>query len=99
MRNQIIFAAGCTLALAGCAGTGAAPAPDRPAQAACDQAPGQDFVGRMATAETAAELLRATGARTLRWAPPRTAITMDYRFDRLTVAYDDGMAITRVSCG
>ncbi|HEX7710278.1 MAG TPA: I78 family peptidase inhibitor [Sphingomonadaceae bacterium] len=99
MHSRIVLAAGCALWLAACAGTGGAPAPDEHARAACDQAPGQAFVGRMATADTASELLRATGARTLRWAPPRTAITMDYRFDRLTVGYDDDLTITRVSCG
>jgi hypothetical protein len=34
----------------------------------------------------------------LRWVPPRTAVTMDYRPDRLTVSYDDAMVITKVSC-
>ncbi|HMO68727.1 MAG TPA: I78 family peptidase inhibitor, partial [Novosphingobium sp.] len=42
---------------------------------------------------------RATGARTLRWMPPRTAVTMDYRADRLTVSYDDNRIIERISCG
>ena len=29
---------------------------------------------------------------------PRTAVTMDFRPDRLTVSYDDAMVITQVSC-
>ena len=43
-------------------------------------------------------MLKATGARHLRWVPPRTAVTMDFRADRLTVSYDDNMVIERVSC-
>lgn len=52
-----------------------------------------------ATGELGREMLAATGARVLRWAPPRTAVTMDFRGDRLTVSYDDDYVITRVSCG
>lgn len=59
----------------------------------------QDRIGQVATLELGAELLAATGARTLRWGPPRSAMTMDYRPDRLTVSYDDNMVIDRISCG
>lgn len=86
------------LALAACATTQPNPGPVAE-HASCTPEPGQAFVGRRATAEAGSALLRATGARTLRWAPPRTALTMDYRFDRLTVGYDDDLKITRVSCG
>jgi hypothetical protein len=43
--------------------------------------------------------LTLTGAKVLRWVPPRTAVTMDFRADRLTVSYDDNMTIDRISCG
>jgi hypothetical protein len=46
-----------------------------------------------------AAILRESGARTLRWGPPRTAWTMDYRQDRVNLRYDDNMKITEVSCG
>jgi hypothetical protein len=73
---------------------------DAPAtHGSCNADAAQSFVGKQATAEAGEQLLKLTGARTLRWGPPRTAMTMDYRFDRLTVGYDDDMAITRVSCG
>jgi len=35
----------------------------------------------------------------LRWGPPRSAMTMDFRQDRVTVAYDDAMIITHIACG
>lgn len=59
----------------------------------------QSAVGKRATAALGAELLAQSGARTLRWGPPRSAMTMDYREDRLNVSYDDDMVIERVNCG
>ena len=87
--------AASVLALAGCATTGETLAGEGP----CKAEPGQGFVGQRATAEVGAQLLRATGAKQLRWGPPRSAMTMDFRADRLTVAYNDAMTIERVTCG
>ncbi|MBS0482990.1 MAG: peptidase inhibitor I78 [Proteobacteria bacterium] len=64
----------------------------------CRQQPGQAFVGQTASAETGQKMLAATHARQLRWVPPRSAVTMDFRYDRLTVGYDDSMIITSVNC-
>ncbi|MBD3728345.1 MAG: hypothetical protein IE933_01435 [Sphingomonadales bacterium] len=92
------------LALAGCATpyTGEAseaPLERRMPEGQCDDSPAQAHIGHKASAESGAKLLEITGARTLRWVPPRTAVTMDYRPDRLTVSYDDNYSITRISCG
>lgn len=88
------------LALAGCSGAyGKTESTPPPAPESCKAEAAQAFVGRAATAELGADLLRLTGARTLRWVPPRTAVTMDYRADRLTVSYDDNRIIERISCG
>ena len=57
------------------------------------------FVGREATAETGAEILRQSGARTLRWIPPGAAVTMDLRADRVNVRLDAQNRIESVSCG
>jgi hypothetical protein len=35
----------------------------------------------------------------LRWGPPDSAMTMDFRADRLTVSYDANMVVTGVKCG
>ena len=59
----------------------------------------RSLIGQTATGEVGARLLRETGARTLRWVPPRTAVTMDFSPDRLTVSYDDAHKITAISCG
>ena len=87
--------------LAGCAAT-TPPADETPpahdVKGTCQREPGQRFVGQKATGELGREMLAATGAKILRWVPPRTAVTMDFNPSRLTVSYDDDSIITRVSC-
>ena len=64
----------------------------------CQAEPGQRFIGQRATLETGAAIVEATNSTRLRWVPPRTAVTMEYAFGRVTVSYDDNYAITAVSC-
>ncbi|MDE2411848.1 MAG: hypothetical protein KGM18_08770 [Sphingomonadales bacterium] len=85
-------------AVGGCATGGEGGSRPRPPANSCSAAPGQTFIGRTASATVGAELLAATHAHELRWVPPRSAITMEYKFGRLTVAYDDAYAIVSVSC-
>ncbi len=59
----------------------------------------QNFIGQKATAAIGAEMLKASGARTLRWGAPNMAMTMDFRPDRLTVSYDADMTILTAHCG
>ena len=65
----------------------------------CDATAVQGMIGQRADVAMVERLLQGTGAENFRWAPPNSALTMDYREDRLTVAYDNQMAITRISCG
>src|SRR4051812_25481721 len=55
---------------------------------ACDAAPAQHLIGRKRSAELGEEAQRLSGARALRWIPPDTMVTMDYRTDRLNIALD-----------
>ncbi len=73
--------------------------PVAPPPAECDASGVQNHVGEVATTELGAVLMQETGATVLRWMPPRTAMTMDYRVERLTVSYDDDMVIERIACG
>ncbi len=57
------------------------------------------FVGQTVTAALGAEMLKTSGARTLRWGAPGSAMTMDFRPDRLTVRYDEAMKVTSARCG
>lgn len=103
--SRVFAIAPLALAIAACA-TGEpaaepapAPPPAEPERMVCDAAPVQGLVGEKATAEIGARILAQSGARTLRWGPPRSAWTMDYRQDRVNVRYDDDMAIEAITCG
>lgn len=86
--------------LAACAGAdGEGPATPATAQGPCRNEGLDRFVGQTASADLGAELLKASGARTLRWGGPDTVMTTDFRADRLTVSYDEKMAITSARCG
>lgn len=65
----------------------------------CDAAKAAKLVGRMQSEKTGAEALRLSGARTLRWIAPDTAVTMDYRIDRLNLRTDEAGKILTVDCG
>ena len=56
------------------------------------------YVGQQASGEVGARMLAATGARALRWVPPGTMVTMDYRFDRLTVRLGADGRIAQAGC-
>ncbi len=99
MRHLVAIGTLAALALAGCNGTGS-DRPATPSQAAACRNDGLDaYVGRKVSAELGAELLAKSGAKALRWGPPGSAMTMDFRPDRLTVAYDDAMLVTSARCG
>ena len=65
----------------------------------CNAEPGQLFIGQKADAASGLAIRQATGTDEVRWAPPRTAMTMEFKEGRVTVAYDDAMNITAVTCG
>jgi hypothetical protein len=65
----------------------------------CRNDPVAGFVGRKVTAELGSEMLKASGATSLRWGAPGMAMTMDFRADRLTVSYDAQMLVTSARCG
>ena len=88
------------LPLAACATVAAQdelPPPREPGS--CDAAAVQSHIGHPASQEMGAAILAESGARTLRWGPPNSMWTMDYREDRVNVRYDRDMVITAVTCG
>lgn len=56
------------------------------------------LVGKTRSEAVAAEALRLSGARTLRWIEPGMAVTMDYRQDRLNLYVDAQGKVERTSC-
>jgi Peptidase inhibitor I78 family len=65
----------------------------------CSAEAAQYGIGQKTSVALATELMKKTGSKTLRWMPPRSAATMDFRNDRLNIAYDDAMVITQINCG
>ena len=90
---KLLIAPVALMALAGCATTSA-----DGETGSCRNEPAGRFIGQKATPELGWKIQAAANARTLRWVPPRTAVTMEYAFGRVTVSYDDNYAITAVSC-
>ena len=90
-----------SILLAGCSTvTSTEPATPTPPEKSDCAPDGLDlFLGKQATPELGAIMLKASGAKTLRWVAPGMMVTMDFRPDRLTVSYDAGYKILRVSCG
>jgi len=71
---------------------------DTPGHKCIAQGTGQ-FIGQPGNSQTGAAILRATHAAVLRWAPPGTMLTMDYRADRVTVKLDSVNKVTAINCG
>ncbi|MBA4090421.1 peptidase inhibitor I78 [Sphingobium sp. 3R8] len=89
------------LGLTACVGANG-PGPETPpavAEGPCQNAGLDSFVGQKASAQVGAALLKASGAKSLRWGGPGMAMTMDFRPDRLTVSYDAAMVIMSARCG
>jgi hypothetical protein len=87
-------------ALAACATT---PDNDEPIEVApqgeCDVTAVEWMVGERADAVLGGRVHRITRSTSFRWIPPRTAVTQDYRPDRVNVVYDDDYVVTRIYCG
>ena len=87
------------LILAGCATAQASNSGNETEEGACRSERLNQFVGQKADASLGAKMLETSSARVLRWVAPGMAVTMDFRADRLTVAYDANHMITQASCG
>lgn len=85
------------VALAGCTAADQAP-PAENLPAACDAAAVQDLIGKPLGAHEAEAKQRA-GARVVRSYPSGSALTMDFRPDRLNIETDTAGAIVKLSCG
>ena len=84
--------------LTACATTPADPVLAQPAEI-CRSDALSGFVGEAATQDLGARMLRASGARKLRWVAKGMMVTMDYRGDRLTVYLDAANRVERANCG
>ncbi len=69
-----------------------------PVTSACKTDSLGDFVGKRASDARADVMQTRSGSRTLRWIAPNTAVTMDFRPDRLNVYVDAKGRIERFTC-
>ena len=101
MRNAMLMIATLLPACATAAPPAEAEIPVRGSTSGyvCRSADQSRFAGREATSELAAEMLRATGARVIRWVQPGMMVTMDYSESRLTVRLDGRNRVISATCG
>lgn len=66
---------------------------------ACNSSAGGEAIGRKDTPALRAEMARKVGHGRIRWLPPGTIVTQDYRVDRLNVDIDAGGVVVRARCG
>ena len=65
----------------------------------CEAAGTHRFIGKLGNGKAEAAIKATTHAAVLRWSPPGTMMTMDYRSDRVTVFLDSHRKITKITCG
>ncbi len=97
MRKPIVGLPAAFILTAACATT--TDAPPMAGAGDCDAGAVQELVGQGVTQALGAAAMRASGADVLRWIPPNSAVTMDYRPDRLNISYDDDSVVTEIDCG
>ncbi|WP_294267477.1 I78 family peptidase inhibitor [uncultured Sphingomonas sp.] len=87
------------LAVAACTQTPAPATADPASGAQCDATPVQNLIGQPDDPATVDRAKAASGARTVRRYETGSALTMDFRPDRLNVEVDAGGKIVKLSCG
>ena len=84
--------AACQVAQSDATAPGPTPGTCRPA--ALDQ-----FTGQPASEELGIRILAASGARTIRWVPKGSVVTMEFSAERVTVLLYGDNKVERASCG
>jgi hypothetical protein len=57
------------------------------------------FVGEASSQELGARILKASGARIIRWVPKGSMVTMEFSPERVTVYLDGSNRVERANCG
>ena len=57
------------------------------------------FTGQPASQALGERILRESGARTIRWVPKGSVVTMEFSPERVTVLLDGNNNVERASCG
>lgn len=108
MKRAIFLALAVATTLSACAGGGRQPRYQtgvrepislRDDGDECGASLVQTFVGLRANATLRDEIARRSQAKSIRWVEPGTAVTMDFRPDRMTAALDEDGVIQTMRCG
>ena len=98
MRHLIALAllplAACTVATSNATAVG-----PPPSAATCSNEVLAQFTGQPAGEELGQRIMRASGARTLRWVPKGGVVTMEFNPERVTILLDGSNRVERASCG
>lgn len=99
MIGRIALGGAVALALSACATAQPVP-PGSAGDSAhtCDKSNIQQFVGKARSSELERQMRHVSHAANVRWVPQGTAVTMEFRADRLTVFLDGNNRIERISC-
>ena len=89
---SIVPLAACTVTPSEQPGTGN-PTP------ACRNEPLDQYTGQPASQSLGARMLAASGARTIRWVPKGSVITMEFSPHRVTVLLDGSNRVESARCG
>ena len=65
----------------------------------CDADAAAELIGQSPSQALGSRALALTGARTLRWIAPGSAVTQDFREDRLNIYYGADYRVERITCG
>jgi hypothetical protein len=57
------------------------------------------MVGREANDQTSTEIMRVSGAKSVRWVRPDMMVTQEFNPERVTASVDASNRITRLNCG
>jgi hypothetical protein len=104
MRRIVLTAAGLLAACATNPQAGAQPVQATPIHGetpghTCRTAGTDRFIGKTGTKMMGAAIKDVTRAAVLRWAPPYTMLSMEFRADRVNVYVDAHKKITKINCG
>lgn len=83
---------GCTIAQSDATAAG-------PPPGTCHNEVLGQFTGQPASQELGARILQASGARTIRWVPKGSVVTMEFSPERVTVLLDGSSRVERANCG
>ena len=96
---RLLIASLALLPLSACAIAQSNGTADGPPVGTCHREALGQFTGQPASQELGARMLKASGARTIRWVPKGSVITMEFSAERLTVMLDANNRVESANCG